>query len=189
VTRLSRIAREELGGGHLRLWLAGLLAAPIPRRMSGRLRAALLRLAGLRIGHGTMLAGMPVILGGPGFERQLTIGPGCWFNVGCTLDVHAELTIEGGVRLGHEVMILTQTHEIGPSALRAGRLRGQPVRIGTGAWIGARATILPGTTVGRGAVVAAGAVVTRDVPADSLVAGVPARVLRMLPSGAGPPVA
>lgn len=53
-----------------------------------------------------------------------------------------------------------------------------PVVIGDGVWIGARATILKGVTIGDGAVVAAGAVVTRDVPAHSLVAGVPARVVR-----------
>ncbi|HEY4024965.1 MAG TPA: acyltransferase [Candidatus Dormibacteraeota bacterium] len=132
---------------------------------------------------------MPAILGGPDFERQLAIGPGCWINVGCTLDVHAELTIESDVRLGHEVMILTQTHEIGPSGRRAGRLVCLPVRIGAGAWIGARATIMPGTTVGQGSIVAAGAIVTRDIPPDSLVAGVPAKVVRTLQPEDGRPEA
>src|SRR5258706_12294005 len=92
-TKLGRITHEELGGGHLRLWVACVLAAPIPSRMAGRLRSALLRLAGLRIGPGAMMAGMPAILGGPGFEQQLTIGPGCWLNVGCTLDAHPEPTL------------------------------------------------------------------------------------------------
>lgn len=182
--RLGRVVREELAGGHVRLSLACVLAAPLPWGVAGRVRTALLRLAGLRVGHGTIMAGMPRIFGGPELERQLTIGPGCWFNSGCTLDVHADLTIEGQVRLGPEVMILTQTHEIGHAGRRAGPLCSRPVRIGPGAWIGARATILPGTVVGGGAVVAAGAVVTRDVPPNSLVAGVPARVIRVLePTG------
>jgi hypothetical protein len=54
------------------------------------------------------------------------------------------------------------------------------VRIGSGSWIGARAMILPGVTIGSRVMVAAGAVVTRDVPADSLVAGNPGRVVRKL---------
>jgi len=56
------------------------------------------------------------------------------------------------------------------------------VSVEDGAWIAARVTVLPGVTIGRGSVVAAGAVVTRDVPPNCLVAGVPARVLRELPT-------
>jgi maltose O-acetyltransferase len=63
---------------------------------------------------------------------------------------------------------------------RAGDLKAEPVTIGDGAWIGARATILPGVTIGGGAVVAAGSVVTRDLPANVLAGGVPARVIREL---------
>ena len=63
----------------------------------------------------------------------------------------------------------------------AGRPHRQaPITIGDGCWIGARAIILPGVTLGRRVLVAAGAVVTRDVPDDSLVAGNPARVVRSL---------
>jgi maltose O-acetyltransferase len=58
----------------------------------------------------------------------------------------------------------------------------RPVSIEDGAWIAARVTILPGVTIGRGTVVAAGAVVTRDVPPNTLAAGVPARVKRELPT-------
>jgi acetyltransferase-like isoleucine patch superfamily enzyme len=56
----------------------------------------------------------------------------------------------------------------------------KPVKIGNGVWIGANVTILPGVTVGENAVIAAGAVVTKDVPANSIVGGNPARVIRML---------
>jgi maltose O-acetyltransferase len=56
----------------------------------------------------------------------------------------------------------------------------RPVTIGNGAWLGARCTILPGVNVGEGAIVAAGAVVTHDVPANTMVAGVPARAIRDL---------
>ncbi len=63
---------------------------------------------------------------------------------------------------------------------RAGRSIAAPVVIEPGSWIGARATILGGVTIGEGAVVAAGAVVTRSVPPDTLVGGVPATVIREL---------
>jgi acetyltransferase-like isoleucine patch superfamily enzyme len=55
-----------------------------------------------------------------------------------------------------------------------------PIKIGEGVWIGARATILPGVTIGAGSVVAAGSLVTKDMPANVLIAGVPAKVIREL---------
>jgi maltose O-acetyltransferase len=129
-----------------------------------------------------MMFGWPKILASPGYESMLDIGTGCWLNTGCTLDVHAPLVIEDNVYFGQEVMILTQTHAIGTEHRRAGLLRSEPVHIGRGAWIGARATILPGVTIGSGAIIAAGALVASDVPANVLVGGVPARTIRDLGS-------
>ncbi|HWC28713.1 MAG TPA: DapH/DapD/GlmU-related protein [Dehalococcoidia bacterium] len=123
---------------------------------------------------------MPNFQGGNGISRLLHIGADSWFNVGCRLDVHAEVRIGDRVRFGQEVLLLTHTHELGPMSRRAGDLKAEPVTIGDGAWIGARATILPGVTIGGGAVVAAGSVVTRDLPANVLAGGVPARVIREL---------
>jgi len=127
-----------------------------------------------------MMYGLPKILAGNDYESMLSIGCGCWFNTGCTLDVHASMVIGDNVYFGQEVMVLTQTHEIGPSERRADRLRCEPVRIGRGAWIGARVTILPGVSIGSGAIVAAGATVTADVPNDALVGGVPAKLIKDL---------
>lgn len=84
------------------------------------------------------------------------------------------------VNLGPFVRLITDTHEIGPEARRAGAVRHDPIRIGNGAWIGASVTVLGGVSIGEGAVVAAGAVVTEDVPANTLVGGVPARIIREL---------
>jgi maltose O-acetyltransferase len=179
---LKRLVREELGYIRLRLLVVSMVASLLPIRAAARVRYALLRLAGIKVGRGTMIFGWPKIFASPGYESMLSIGAGCWLNTGCTLDVHAPLVIEDSVYFGQEVMILTQTHEMGPEYRRAGALRCEPIRIGVGAWIGARATILPGVTIGSGAIVAAGATVVNNVPANTLVGGVPAKPIKNLGS-------
>jgi maltose O-acetyltransferase len=77
-------------------------------------------------------------------------------------------------------MLLTSSHHIGNQIHRAGPLTTAPVIIENGTWIGARSVVLPGVTVGAGSVVASGAIVTRNVPPNTLVGGVPARVLRTI---------
>ncbi len=186
MSKLSRLWREETQGWNSRLFVANLLTRALPPFVGGRVRVALLRWAGVTIGRGTVLADTPSILGGGRAQRRLRIGKACWFNVGCTLDASAFITIGDRVRLGQQVLVLTHTHELGNGAQRAGTLRAQPVQIGDGAWLGARCTILPGVTVHAGAVVAAGAVVTKSVPAHTLVGGVPARPLRSLAEDARP---
>ncbi len=82
--------------------------------------------------------------------------------------------------LGHEVAILSATHEIAGPDQRAGHTIGRPVTVERGAWIGARATMLGGVTIGAGSIVAAGAVVARSTKPNTVVGGVPARELREL---------
>ena len=96
------------------------------------------------------------------------------------IDLGDKVSIGDRIFIGHDVALLTVDHHIGTARSRCGERKLAPVAIGDGAWIAARATILPGVTVGQGAIVAAGAVVTRDVPENALVGGVPARILRML---------
>lgn len=87
----------------------------------------------------------------------------------------------GGISIGNDVLIASHgvitslTHDKNAACFRETTL-GAPVVIGDNVWIGAGTIILPGVTVGSGSIVAAGAVVTRDVPANALVAGVPARL-------------
>jgi len=91
----------------------------------------------------------------------------------------------GGIEIGDEVLIgpnvqlISSGHPVDPAGRRR-TITGDPIVIGRNVWIGAGATVLHGVTVGEDAVIAAGAVVTRDVPARTLVAGVPARVVRHL---------
>jgi acetyltransferase-like isoleucine patch superfamily enzyme len=76
------------------------------------------------------------------------------------------------------VNLITENHPLDPKDRKTVLL--QPIVVKRNAWIGAAATILPGVTIGENAVVAAGAVVSRDVPANSIVAGVPAKVVKTL---------
>ena len=89
-------------------------------------------------------------------------------------------TIGNGVFFGPFVRLITDTHEIGEPERRAGRNRYPEITIGDGCWLGAGAIVLGGVTIGAGSIVAAGAVVNKDVPRNSVVGGVPARIIRML---------
>ena len=114
---------------------------------------------------------------------NLTIGTGSYVNKGVLFEGQAAIVVGKNVAIGPRVMVLTSTHEIGPSAWRAGEgfPIHMPVTIGDGVWIGAGAIILPGTTIHSGCVIAAGAVVTGDCGPDQLWAGVPARAKSALP--------
>jgi acetyltransferase-like isoleucine patch superfamily enzyme len=180
-SRLIEVLRQELANLNLRLYVFLLCALVLPDEVGGRMRSVLLRLAGLRIGRGTIFNGRPAFSGGRDVQRLLSIGQDCWLNVGCRFDVHAPITIGNEVRFGQEVLILTHTHILGSAHRRAGELLALPVTIGDGAWIGARVTILPGVSIGKGAVIAAGAVVNRDIEPNTMAGGVPAKPVRELP--------
>jgi acetyltransferase-like isoleucine patch superfamily enzyme len=102
----------------------------------------------------------------------IVIGEHSVINRDCTLDGRGKLTIGKNVSISPEVMILTAEHAVQDSQFSGVE---RPVVIRDYAWIGSRAVILPGVTLGQGAVVAAGAVVTKDVPDYAIVGGVPAR--------------
>ncbi len=91
----------------------------------------------------------------------------------------APITVGNHVNIAYEAMILTAGLEINDFIDHNTHLY-KPVEIGDYAWIGARAVVLPGVTIRTGAVVAAGAVVTKDVESNTIVAGVPANVIRYL---------
>lgn len=106
------------------------------------------------------------------------IGKNVYINHNCSFLDMGTITIEDDVLIGPKVSLITEGHPLNPSERKA--LVVKPIVIKRNAWIGAGATILPGITVGENSVVAAGAVVSKDVPDNSVVAGVPARVIREL---------
>lgn len=108
----------------------------------------------------------------------VTIGDGVFINRDAY--IRPRTTIGRNVNLGPFVRLVTDTHEIGTAERRAGAVRHDAIVIGDGCWIGASATVLAGVSIGAGSIVAAGAVVTRDVPPNVVVGGVPAKVLRRL---------
>jgi len=153
-----------------------LLAILPPTRMFG-LKRALVRFAGASVGRGAKIcSGTRIHMSG-----ELTIGANTWFGLyGKIIGGASPVRIGADCDIGPQVLICTGTHEINPGEGRAaGAGRSAPIRIEDGVWIGARATILGGTTLGKGAIVAAGALVNRDIEPGSIVAGVPARVVGM----------
>lgn len=180
--RVRRGVTMEVGGIQVRLWLGLLVCRLLPPLSHARTRRALLRFGGIPIGTDAIIAGSIFLSGDSHVRGSLRIGADCFINDGCRFDTTAHVSLGDGVYLAHDVAIITSSHEIGGSEQRAGNVTSAPVDLADGVWVGARAIILPGVHVGRGAIVAAGAVVTGDVPPDTLVAGVPARSMRDLPT-------
>jgi maltose O-acetyltransferase len=159
-------------------------AATLPEQSFSRTRTALLRAAGVSIGEHSLIQGPVRITGDGNPSHLLSIGGYTIISGPLHIDVGAPVKIGWGVRIGHDVSLLTVNHRIGDSQLRSGTRTFGPIEIGDGAWLASRTTILPGVSIGAGSVVAAGAVVTRDVAPNTLVAGVPARYVRTLDSAA-----
>jgi maltose O-acetyltransferase len=176
----SGAARKHVDGVQPRLALSLSLLRLLPSYAFGGLRVRLLRFAGVHIGTGSGVGGSIWVAGGPHAATRLSIGDRCFVNDGCRFDTFAPIAVEDDVHIGHDVAMLTATHEIGEADGRAGRNIGMPIKIERGAWIGARATILAGVTIGAGSIVAAGAVVDRSVGPSLLVGGVPARPIKAL---------
>ena len=112
------------------------------------------------------------------FGKNITVGKGVFINSGCCFQDQGGIVLGDHVLVGHQVVFATLNHDLDP-AHRAG-MQPAPIVVKDNVWIGAHATILAGVTIGENAVVAAGAVVTRDVPANTIVGGVPARVLKTI---------
>lgn len=112
------------------------------------------------------------------FGKNIKIGKNVFINSGCCFQDQGGIELGDGCLIGHQVVIATLNHDLDPQ--KRGGMFPAAVKLGKNVWVGAHATILPGVTVGDNAVIAAGAVVTKDVPAYCVAAGVPARVIKQI---------
>lgn len=110
------------------------------------------------------------------FGRHIKIGKRVFINHACTFLDMGGITIEDDVQIGPKVNLITENHPVDPQ--RRKHLDLKPIILKQNCWIGAGATILPGVTVGENSIVAAGAVVNKDVPTNTIVGGVPVRVIK-----------
>jgi acetyltransferase-like isoleucine patch superfamily enzyme len=106
------------------------------------------------------------------------IGKNVFINSDCTFLDLGGITIENDVLIGPKVSLLTEGHPVEPEKRKA--LFTKPIQIKRNVWIGAGAIILPGVTVGENSIIAAGAVVSKNVPDNVIVGGIPARILKNL---------
>src|SRR3954469_24272407 len=111
------------------------------------------------------------------FGKNLTLGRGVFVNLGCRFQDTGGISIGHGTLIGHGSTLTTLNHHVDPD--RRADMVPAPIRIGRKVWLGAAVTVIPGVTIGDGAIVGAGAVVTKDVPANAIVAGVSAKLIRM----------
>ncbi|MFK7803474.1 MAG: DapH/DapD/GlmU-related protein [Anaerolineae bacterium] len=178
--RAQAAIREDMLAHNWRLIFFVMLAKFLPNNTFLRLRRSLMQMGGVSIGNGTVLMDVPVFSGGKKSISTLSFGCNCFINVECIFDLSSEIRIEDNVYFGHRVMLITSKHDFSKSDQRGGALTGDSITVEHGAWIGAGSTVLPGVTVGRGSVIAAGSVVSKDVLPNTIVGGVPAKLIREL---------
>lgn len=112
------------------------------------------------------------------FGKHIKLGKNVFINHACSFLDLGGITIEDDVLIGPRVNLTTENHPVDPAKRKFLDLKS--ILIKRNAWIGAGATILPGVTIGENSIVAAGAVVTKDVPANTIVGGVPAKIIKRL---------
>lgn len=112
------------------------------------------------------------------FGKNITIGKNVFINSDCKFQDQGGIFIDDGALIGHGVVLATLNHDLDPEKRQ--QLHPAPIRIGKRVWIGANATVTQGVTIGDNSVVAAGAVVNKDVPANTIVGGVPAMIIKTI---------
>lgn len=112
------------------------------------------------------------------FGKNITIGKNVFINACCHFQDQGGITLGDGCLIGHNVVFATLNHGFAP-ADRAS-LYPTPIVLGKNVWVGSNSTLLQGIRIGDNAVIGAGSVVTKDVPANTIVGGVPARILRQI---------
>ena len=109
---------------------------------------------------------------------NITVGKNVFINACCKFQDQGGITIGDGVLIGHNVTLATLNHDERPKFRQ--NITSKPIKIGNNVWIGSNATILQGVTIGDGAIIGANAVVTKSVPKNAVVVGIPAKVIRFV---------
>jgi maltose O-acetyltransferase len=166
---LRGLPRMIKDGTHLRFTIVNAICKCLPTFASGVFRSRLYRAAGFDIHPGAYIMGNVKITSGlPDRTSKLHVADHVVISTDVIINLDDHVTIEENVTISPLVRIYTGTHAIGSEDRRCS------------AWVALGAMILPGVTVGRGAIVGAGAVVTKDVPPNTMVSGVPATVEKQL---------
>ena len=134
----------------------------------------LLRCAGISVGTQSKIVG-PVYIG---TVASMTIGANSWIGHDCSVEGNGSVVVGDNVDIAPHCVFSTGGHSMGRSSRRAGAGESYSQFVGNGSWVGIRCTFVNEVHVGEGSVVAAGAVVTKDVPADVVVGGIPAKVIK-----------
>lgn len=183
-----RIIWRPLSSGILivRLWIEELIwgmeaVQETIGRIRGRQLPAVLKASGAKIGDGVLLRSPLHLYNAKQRLQNLSIGDQTFIGMDCLLDLAAPLTIGNQVAIAMRVTLLTHVDTY-YSPLRESHYPSAtaPLTIEDGAYIGAGATILMGVRIGKNSVVGAGAVVTEDVPPNTVVGGVPAKIIKTL---------
>lgn len=112
------------------------------------------------------------------FGKNITVGEGVFINACCHFQDHGGVIIGDGCQIGHNVVFATLNYGLPPEERQT--TYPAPIVLGRNVWVGSNATILPGMTIGDNAVVGAGAVVTKYVEANTIVGGVPAKLIKRI---------
>ena len=112
------------------------------------------------------------------FGKNIHVGENVFINAGCQFQDQGGIEIGEGCLIGHNVVLATLNHDLNPE--RRQICIPAPIKIGKNVWIGSNSTVLAGVTIGDNSVVAAGAVVTKDVAANTIVGGVPAKFIKSI---------
>jgi maltose O-acetyltransferase len=142
-----------------------------------RLRGFLVRPAFASCGRNLQVARRVTI----NFTNRLVLGSDVFLGMGCWLQAQGGITLEDEVQLGPYAVLVAGDHTAMNGSYRTGESHLAPIRVGRGTWIAAHATVTKGVIIGSGALLAANSVVTHNIPAFCLAAGVPARILPRTP--------
>lgn len=112
------------------------------------------------------------------FGKNITVGKNVFINACCHFQDQGGITLGDNCLVGHNVVFATLNHGFAPEERQS--MLPAPIVVGRNVWIGSNSTILRGVTIGDNSIIAAGSVVTKDVPANAIVAGVPARFIRSI---------